>query len=59
MAARSQEKQTQSKPILKRMNVSFCATGYYRRVALVPLDYYIDIIRQRFSFGNGVIILNL
>jgi len=29
MAARSQEKQTQSKPILERMNVNFCATGYY------------------------------
>ena len=37
MAAESQEKQSQSfdlaqdgsKPILKRMNVNFCATGYY------------------------------
>ena len=29
MAAESQEKQSQSKPILERMNVNFCATGYY------------------------------
>jgi len=29
MAAQNQEKQTQSKPILKRMNVNFCAAGYY------------------------------
>jgi len=29
MAAQSQEKQTQSKPILKRMNVNFCVIGYY------------------------------
>ena len=26
------EKQTQSKPILEGMNVTFCAAGYYRRV---------------------------
>ena len=29
MVAESQEKQSQSKPILERMNVNFCATGYY------------------------------
>ncbi len=53
------EKQTQSKPILKRMNVNFCAAGYYRGVVLVPLNEHIDIIYQRFSFSNFVIILNL
>jgi len=29
MAAESKEKQSQSKPILKRTNVNFCTTGYY------------------------------
>jgi len=33
MAAAGHEKQTQSKPILKRMNVNFCATGYYESKA--------------------------
>ncbi len=46
-------------PILEGMNVNFCAAGYYRREALVPLDEHIDIICQRFSFSNFVIILNL
>jgi len=53
------EKQTQSKPILERMNVNFCAAGHYRRVALIPLNEQIDIIYERFSFSNIVIILNL
>jgi len=53
------EKQTQSKPILEGMNVNFCAAGYYRRVVLVPLNEHIDIIYQRFSASNVVIILNL
>jgi len=53
------EKQTQSKPILERMNVNFCAAGYYRRVVLVPLNEHIDIIYQRFSLSEFVIILNL
>ncbi len=53
------EKQTQSKPILEAMFVNFCAAGYYRRVALVPLDEHIDIICQRFSFSEFVIILNM
>ncbi len=26
------KKQTQTKPILKRMNVNFCAKGYYERI---------------------------
>ncbi len=46
-------------PILEAMFVNFCAAGYYRRVALVPLNEHIDIIYQRFSFSNFVIILNL
>ena len=53
-------------PILERMNVNFCAAGYYRRVVrvplravLVPLNYYIDIIYQRFSVSDVIIILNL
>ncbi len=46
-------------PILKGMNVNCCAAGYYRRVALVPLNEHIDIIYQRFSFSNFVIILNM
>jgi len=46
-------------PILKRMNINFCAAGYYRRVALVPLNEHIDIIYHRFSASNLVIIFNL
>ncbi len=46
-------------PILEGMNVNFCAAGYYRRVVLVPLDEHIDIIYQRFSFSEFVIILNM
>jgi hypothetical protein len=53
------KKQTQTKPILERMNVNFCAVGYYRRVVLVPLNEHIDIICQRFSFSEFVIIFNL
>ncbi len=53
------EKQTQTNPILKAMFVSFCAAGYYRRVVLVPLNEHIDIIYQRFSASDVVIILNL
>ena len=45
--------------ILERMNVNFCAAGYYRRVVLVPLNEHIDIIYKRFSFSNFVTILNL
>ena len=59
MRLRAMKKQTQSKPILKRMNVNFCAAGYYRRVVLVPLNEHIDIIYQRFSVSDVVIILNL
>ena len=39
MAAASQEKQTQSKPILKQMNVSFCATGYYESNSKFAANY--------------------
>ena len=46
-------------PILEAMIVTFYAAGYYRRVALVPLDEHIDIIYHRFSAGNLVIIFNL
>jgi hypothetical protein len=46
-------------PILEGMNVNCCAAGYYRRIVLVPLNEHIDIICQRISFGNGVIIFNL
>jgi len=53
------KKQTQSKPILERMNVNFCAAGYYRRVVLVPLNEHIDIICKRFSLSDFVIIFNL
>ncbi len=46
-------------PILERMNANFCAAGYYRRVVLVPLNEHIDIICQRFSLSEFVIIFNL
>ena len=55
----AQKNKPKTNPILERMIVNCCAAGYYRRVALVPLNEHIDIIYQRFSASNVVIILNL
>ena len=43
--------QTQSKPILEGMNVSFCATGYYKIKSRIVYNIVVPVTAERISIN--------